>query len=329
MQKKEISIEGVDPLIFLGIENANWRALKAGFPQMKLVTRGDLVIASGSAEDVGRFDEVLRMILWHVERYNQLGEDDVHRLLGEDEAKVLAQSKKDDTLVYGQGGQRITARTPNQQRLVDAIRSNDMVFAVGPAGTGKTYTAVAMAVAALKDKRVKKIVLTRPAVEAGENLGFLPGDLKEKLDPYLQPLYDALTDMLPFDKVADHLEKGVIEIAPLAFMRGRTLDKAFVILDEAQNTTVAQIKMFLTRMGKEAKFVITGDVSQIDLPHKQVSGLKYARKHLNDIDGISFIELDGSDVIRHRLVKAVIQAFERADQSESESNHSSKPSSTP
>lgn len=328
MQKKEISIEGVDPLIFLGIENTNWRALKAGFPQMKLVTRGDMVIASGSAEDVGRFDEVLRMILWHVERYNQLGEDDVHRLLGEEEAKVLAQSKKDDTLVYGQGGQRITARTPNQQRLVDAIRSNDMVFAVGPAGTGKTYTAVAMAVAALKDKRIKKIVLTRPAVEAGENLGFLPGDLKEKLDPYLQPLYDALTDMLPFDKVADHLEKGVIEIAPLAFMRGRTLDKAFVILDEAQNTTVAQIKMFLTRMGKEAKFVITGDVSQIDLPHKQVSGLKYARKHLNDIEGIAFIELDGSDVIRHRLVKAVIQAFERADQSELESNQTSKPSST-
>lgn len=317
MQKKEISIEGVDPLLLLGVENANWRIVKNAFPRLKLVSRGDTVIAEGTAEDVGRFDEVFRMMLWHAERYNRLNEDDLHRLLGEDEGQLMAQSKRDDTLVYGPNGVRITARTRNQQRLVDAIRQDDMVFAIGPAGTGKTYTAVAMAVAALKDKRVKKIVLTRPAVEAGENLGFLPGDLKEKLDPYLQPLYDALTDMLPFDKVADYLEKGVIEIAPLAFMRGRTLDKAFVILDEAQNTTVAQIKMFLTRMGKEAKFVVTGDASQIDLPHKQVSGLKYARKVLPNIDGISFIELDGSDVIRHRLVKAVIEAFEKAEESPS------------
>lgn len=314
MQKKEISIEGVDPLLLLGVENANWRIVKHAFPRLKLVSRGDTVIAEGTAEDVGRFDEVFRMMLWHAERYNRLNEDDMHRLLGEDEGQLITQSKRDDTLVYGPNGVRITARTRNQQRLVDAIRQDDMVFAIGPAGTGKTYTAVAMAVAALKDKRVKKIILTRPAVEAGENLGFLPGDLKEKLDPYLQPLYDALTDMLPFDKVADYLEKGVIEIAPLAFMRGRTLDKAFVILDEAQNTTVAQIKMFLTRMGKEAKFVITGDASQIDLPHKQTSGLKYAHRVLPHVDGISFIELDGSDVIRHRLVKAVISAFEKAEE---------------
>ena len=314
MQKKEISIEGVDPLLLLGPENTNWRILKSAFPKLHLITRGDTVFAQGAAEDVGRFDEVLRMILWHIERYNALGEDDIHRLIGADESQLLTQSKKDDTLVYGPNGNRITARTSNQQRLVDAIRKDDMVFAIGPAGTGKTYTAVAMAVAAFKDKRVKKIILTRPAVEAGENLGFLPGDLKEKLDPYLQPLYDALTDMLPYDKVADYLEKGLIEIAPLAFMRGRTLDKAFVILDEAQNTTVAQIKMFLTRMGKEAKFVVTGDASQIDLPHKQTSGLKYAKRLLPYIDGISFIELDGSDVIRHRLVKAVIQAFEKSEE---------------
>jgi phosphate starvation-inducible PhoH-like protein len=240
--------------------------------------------------------------------------DDVRRLLTADEFTMKKQSQKDDTLVYGPGGNRISARTPNQQTLVDEIRANDMCFAVGPAGTGKTYTAVAMAVAALKDRRVKKIILTRPAVEAGENLGFLPGDLKEKLDPYLQPLYDALTDMIPFDKVADHLEKGVIEIAPLAFMRGRTLDKAFVILDEAQNTTVAQIKMFLTRMGRDAKFVITGDATQVDLPRHQGSGLAYAQRHLQNIEGIGFVQLTASDVIRHRLVKAVIAAFEKADE---------------
>ena len=314
MQKKEISIEGVDPLVLLGAENTNWRILKSAFPKLHLTTRGDTVFVKGTAADVGRFHEVLRMILWHIERYNALAEDDIQRLIGADETRLLAQSKKDDTLVYGPNGNRITARTHNQQLLVDAIRQNDMVFAIGPAGTGKTYTAVAMAVSALKDKRVKKIILTRPAVEAGENLGFLPGDLKEKLDPYLQPLYDALTDMLPFDKVADYLEKGVIEIAPLAFMRGRTLDKAFVILDEAQNTTVAQIKMFLTRMGKEAKFVVTGDDSQIDLPQKQASGLLYARRLLSSINGISFVELDGSDVIRHRLVKDVIKAFQKSEE---------------
>jgi phosphate starvation-inducible PhoH-like protein len=278
------------------------------------VTRGETVSVKGVPEDVGRFEEVMRMIVWHIERYQSMDIDDVRRLLTADEFTMKKQSQKDDTLVYGPGGNRISARTPNQQTLVDEIRANDMCFAVGPAGTGKTYTAVAMAVAALKDRRVKKIILTRPAVEAGENLGFLPGDLKEKLDPYLQPLYDALTDMIPFDKVADHLEKGVIEIAPLAFMRGRTLDKAFVILDEAQNTTVAQIKMFLTRMGRDAKFVITGDATQVDLPRHQGSGLAYAQRHLQNIEGIGFVQLTASDVIRHRLVKAVIAAFEKADE---------------
>lgn len=319
MQQKEISIQSVDPLILLGNDNEKWRLIQKQLPALKLIARGDTIIAKGSLEDLGRFDEVMRMLLWHVERYQKLSDDDIYRLLNADESEVLRQSKKDDTLVFGPGGHRIVARTPNQQLLVDSIRANDMTFAVGPAGTGKTYTAVAMAVSALKDKRVRKIVLTRPAVEAGENLGFLPGDLKEKLDPYLQPLYDALTDMLPFEKVADHIDKGVIEIAPLAFMRGRTLDKAFVILDEAQNTTVAQMKMFLTRMGRDAKFAITGDVSQVDLPRKQMSGLLYAQRNLKDIEGIGMVQLTGEDVVRHRLVRAVIHAFEVADAAQHDS----------
>ena len=316
MQQKEISILSVDPLILLGNDNEKWRLIQKQLPALKLIARGDTIIAKGSLEDLGRFEEVMRMLLWHIERYQKLSDDDIYSLLNADESEVQRQVKKDDTLVYGPGGHRITARTPNQQILVDTIRANDMTFAVGPAGTGKTFTAVAMAVAALKDRRVRKIVLTRPAVEAGENLGFLPGDLKEKLDPYLQPLYDALTDMLPFDKVADHLEKGVIEIAPLAFMRGRTLDKAFVILDEAQNTTVAQMKMFLTRMGRDAKFVITGDVSQVDLPRQQMSGLLYAQRHLTEIEGIGIVQLTGADVVRHRIVRAMIHAFEVADASQ-------------
>jgi len=319
MQQKEISIQSVDPLILLGNDNEKWRLIQKQLPALKLIARGETIIAKGSLEDLGRFDEVMRMLLWHVERYQKLSDDDIYRLLNADESEVLRQSKKDDTLVFGPGGHRIVARTPNQQLLVDSIRANDMTFAVGPAGTGKTYTAVAMAVSALKDKRVRKIVLTRPAVEAGENLGFLPGDLKEKLDPYLQPLYDALTDMLPFEKVADHIDKGVIEIAPLAFMRGRTLDKAFVILDEAQNTTVAQMKMFLTRMGRDAKFAITGDVSQVDLPRQQMSGLLYAQRNLKDIEGIGMVQLTGEDVVRHRLVRAVIHAFEVADAAQHDS----------
>ena len=225
----------------------------------------------------------------------------------------MKEAGKNDVLVHGPGGHRVMARTPNQHKLVEAIKENDMVFAVGPAGTGKTYTAVAMAVRALKDKRVKKIILTRPAVEAGENLGFLPGDLKEKLDPYLQPLYDALTDMLPYDKVAEHMDKGVIEVAPLAFMRGRTLDKAFVILDEAQNSSIPQMKMFLTRMGRDAKFIITGDESQVDLPNKQKSGLAHALSALNKVDGICIIRLKGVDVMRHRLVRTIISAFEKKE----------------
>ena len=310
MQQKEISIRGVDPLIFLGPENENWRSIRNGFGALHLMTRGETITAKGSVEDLGRFEEVIRMIVWHIERYQSLNVDDIDRLLSSDESTVMRQSQKDDTLVYGPGGNRIMARTPNQQTLVDSIRANDMCFAVGPAGTGKTYTAVAMAVAALKDRRVKKIILTRPAVEAGENLGFLPGDLKEKLDPYLQPLYDALTDMIPFEKVADHLEKGVIEIAPLAFMRGRTLKNSYIILDESQNTTREQMKMFLTRIGFNSTAVITGDTSQIDLPTRGQSGLLHVYDVLKGVEGISFSRFVSKDTIRHPLVTKIVDAYE-------------------
>ena len=321
MHETILSLEGLDLMAFLGQENANLRALKARFPKLRIVARGTELKAMGDHEDLGRFEEVMRMIIWHVDRYNTIGEDDIDRLTKTEEASLLQNASHDDVIVYGPGGLKVTARTPNQRRLVEVIRDHDMVFAVGPAGSGKTYTAVAMAVAALKDRRVKKIILTRPAVEAGENLGFLPGDLKEKLDPYLQPLYDALTDMLPYERVADHMEKGVIEVAPLAFMRGRTLDKAFVILDEAQNATTAQMRMFLTRMGRDAKFVITGDGSQVDLPRNQRSGLLDALRILKDVEGISTVRLTGMDIIRHRLVSSIVARFDvddakRADEAE-------------
>ena len=300
-------------MAFLGQGNRNLRALKAHFPKLRIVVRGTELKAMGDREDLGRFEEVMRMVIWHVDRYNSIGEDDIERLSKAEEAALLQNASNDDVIVHGPGGLRVTARTPNQRKLVDAIREHDMVFAVGPAGSGKTYTAVAMAVSALKDRRVKKIILTRPAVEAGENLGFLPGDLKEKLDPYLQPLYDALTDMLPYERVADHMEKGVIEVAPLAFMRGRTLDKAFVILDEAQNATTAQMRMFLTRMGRDAKFVITGDGSQVDLPRNQRSGLLDALRILSDVEGIATVRLTGVDIIRHRLVSSIVDRFDVDD----------------
>ena len=313
MHETILSLEGLDQMAFLGQGNANLRALQARFPKLRIVARGTELKAMGDREDLGRFEEVMRMVIWHVDRYNSIGEDDIERLTKTEEASLLQHASHDDVIVYGPGGLKVSARTPNQRRLVEAIRDNDMVFAVGPAGSGKTYTAVAMAVAALKDRRVRKIILTRPAVEAGENLGFLPGDLKEKLDPYLQPLYDALTDMLPYERVADHMEKGVIEVAPLAFMRGRTLDKAFVILDEAQNATSAQMRMFLTRMGRDAKFVITGDGSQVDLPRNQRSGLLDALRLLEDVEGIATIRLTGMDIIRHRLVSSIVDRFDADD----------------
>lgn len=269
--------------------------------------------AVGSDDELQRFDDFLSLIFWHIDKYHSITLQQLERMVLGEVSPPDIQTPNGDVLVFGPGGNKITARTPNQKIMVDLMSKNDMLFAIGPAGSGKTYTAVALAVKALKDKEVRRIVLTRPAVEAGENLGFLPGDLKEKLDPYLQPLYDALMDMIPYDKLAEYMEKGVIEIAPLAFMRGRTLDKAFVILDEAQNATVTQMKMFLTRMGAQAKFVITGDSTQIDLPRNQPSGLMRSVELLRGVEGIGVIELTGSDVIRHPLVKRVISAFEKME----------------
>jgi len=309
---REILIPAIDPLELFGPNNNKFKLLCSRFPKLKIVARGNIIKANGDNTELDHFADKLSLVFWHIEVYNSLHLNQLERILdGEVQEEKPASKNGDDILVYGPGGNKVTARTANQKRMVVACDNNDMVFAIGPAGTGKSYTAVALAVRALKEKQVKRIVLTRPAVEAGENLGFLPGDLKEKLDPYLQPLYDALMDMLPYEKLADYMDKGVIEIAPLAFMRGRTLDKAFVILDEAQNATVGQMKMFLTRMGSSAKFIITGDATQIDLPKVQASGLMKSVELVRNIDGIAVIELDGSDVIRHKLVKKIIEAFER------------------
>ena len=274
---------------------------------------------SGEKQALDHFEEKIQVMLVHINKYNKLTEGDIDSILENEGQESVRDGSGDEVLVFGNNGLKVTARTLNQRRLVEASNKNDMVFAVGPAGTGKTYTAVALAVRALKNKEVRKIILTRPAVEAGENLGFLPGDLKEKLDPYLQPLYDALRDMIPPEKLAAFIEQGTIQIAPLAFMRGRTLDHAFVILDEAQNTTESQIKMFLTRMGKSARFILTGDPSQIDLPRNQKSGLVKALNVLKAVEGISIIRLSENDVIRHKLVKRIISAFK-----EEENNNETK-----
>lgn len=307
MIEKLITIVGVDPVEVLGANDANLRIIRGLFPKLNLVARGDTVKVSGTAEEIAAFEERFAELVEHVTRYNDMPRKVLDDIMGGGSSP--SDGEDADVLVYGNAGVRVKARTPNQQKLVDAVRTSDMVFAIGPAGTGKTYTAVALAVKALKERKVRRIILTRPAVEAGENLGFLPGDLREKLDPYLQPLYDALKDMIPATRLADHLEEGVIQIAPLAFMRGRTLDHAFVILDEAQNATLPQLKMFLTRMGRNAKFVITGDVTQVDLPDRQPSGLMPAVAMLRDVEGINVVELDEKDVIRHALVTKVLIAF--------------------
>ena len=304
----------INPREFFGQQNINIETLKRFFPKIKIVARGNTIKAYGEEEILEEFDSRLMTLVEHFSKYNKLDENIIERLLtGEIETNIDGKNHHDEVIVHGVGGKLIKAETPNQKRLVETTSKNDMVFAVGPAGTGKTYTSVALAVAALKNKRVKRIILTRPAVEAGENLGFLPGDMKEKLDPYMQPLYDALRDAIPAEKLESYIEKGVIQIAPLAFMRGRTLDHAYVILDEAQNTTRAQMKMFLTRMGKNAKFIITGDPGQIDLPRRVVSGLKEALLVLKDVKGIGIIHLDDKDVIRHRLVKKVIDAYKNIE----------------
>ena len=311
-----IELVGINPAEFFGVNDANLRYLKTFFPKLKIIARGNTILLNGVDEVMDEFERKFELLVAHFNKFNFLSENSIDNLMLSDGLKLLSNDDGSETLVHGNGGVKIKARTVNQKKLVQEINLKDMVFAIGPAGTGKTYTAVAMAVRALKAKEVKRIVLTRPAVEAGENLGFLPGDLKEKLDPYLMPLYDALRDMIPHEKLADMLEFGVIEIAPLAFMRGRTLDKAFVILDEAQNTTPMQMKMFLTRMGMTAKFVITGDMTQVDLPHKQKSGLAHVLDVLKDIEEIGVIRLGQSDIIRHSLVKKIVTAFEEAEEKE-------------
>jgi len=305
-----IELEELSPKDFFGAQNANIKLLRKYFPKLKIVARDNKVKAYGDEDLLEEFERRFHMLMEHFMKYNKIDENSIERVLtsqSKDDYETSAQS--DEVLVHGANGRLIKAQTVNQRKLVESIRKNDMVFAIGPAGTGKTYTGVAMAVRALKNKEVKRIILTRPAVEAGENLGFLPGDLKEKLDPYMQPLYDALRDMIPAEKLAHYIENGTIQIAPLAFMRGRTLDNAFVILDEGQNTTHNQMKMFLTRMGKNAKFMLTGDPGQIDLPRRTISGLKEALLILKDVEGVGIVYLDDKDVIRHKLVKKIIQAY--------------------
>jgi phosphate starvation-inducible PhoH-like protein len=313
LESRKIIIEGINPADLFGINNINLKHLKTFFPKLSILSRGNVVIIEGEQVMMDAFEAKFELIQQHFNTYNVLSINNIDNLMLEDGASLISNGQDDEILVHGTSGNKIKARTVNQKKMVQAVLDHDMVFAVGPAGTGKTYTAVALAVRALKAKEVKRIVLTRPAVEAGENLGFLPGDLKEKLDPYLMPLYDALRDMIPSDKLANMIEMGIIEIAPLAFMRGRTLDKAFVILDEAQNTTTLQMKMFLTRMGMTAKFVITGDITQVDLPLRQKSGLNFALEILEGIDEIAIIRLGKSDIIRHKLITKIIDAFENAE----------------
>ncbi|HEX6179852.1 MAG TPA: PhoH family protein, partial [Chitinophagaceae bacterium] len=314
MTETIINLETVNPIEFFGVNNGKLDLLKKKFPLLKILSRGTQVKLSGSPEQVETAKEKIELIVQYLERNGHLSENYFEQILGGDDAETVdhfVDRNPNDILVFGPNGKTVRARTANQKKLVQMTEKNDIVFAIGPAGTGKTYTAVAMAVRALKNKVVKKIILTRPAVEAGESLGFLPGDLKEKIDPYLRPLYDALDDMIPADKLGYYMSTRTIEIAPLAYMRGRTLDNAFIILDEAQNATDLQLKMFLTRIGANAKAIITGDITQIDLPKNQRSGLEKASRILRNVDGIAHIELDEEDVVRHRLVKAILRAYDK------------------
>lgn len=312
MNELTINIEQVNPIDFFGVNNSKLSHVKKKFPLLKIVSRGTKLKAAGSEEELEVFEAKMNVLLNYLEKYGKLSTDNIDELLNDDEkVKETLPTDNNNIIVYGSNGNIVRARTANQKKMVEVSAQNDILFAVGPAGTGKTYTAVALAVKALKDKQVKRIILTRPAVEAGESLGFLPGDLKEKIDPYLRPLYDGLYDMIPGEKLSYYFENHIIEVAPLAFMRGRTLDKAFIILDEAQNTTVSQLKMFLTRIGPSAKCIITGDMSQIDLPKHQKSGLGVAINLLKNIKGIGHVELTTKDVIRHPLVGKIITAFDK------------------
>lgn len=303
----------VDPQLFYGEDNTNINHIRTLFPKLKIVARGTKLIAFGEEHLLADFQQQLEKLIAYATKYNRLDHRAIDSILSTTESENSEKESETDIIVHGVNGKVIRPQTKNQVKLVSLMHKNDMVFAIGPAGTGKTYVGVALAVKALKEKQVKRIILTRPAVEAGENLGFLPGDLKEKLDPYMQPLYDALRDMIPHEKLNAFIEAGIIEIAPLAFMRGRTLDNAFVILDEAQNTTHAQMKMFLTRMGRNAKFMITGDPGQVDLPRKVSSGLKEAMLILQNVKGIAFLHLDDKDVVRHPLVRSIIDAYKTAE----------------
>ena len=309
-----INLETVNPIEFFGVNNRKLDLLKKKFPLLKILSRGTQIKLSGAPEQIDQAKEKIDLVVQYMERNGDLSDNYFEQILGGDDAETIdnfVDRNPNDILVFGPNGKTVRARTANQKRMVSAADKNDIVFAIGPAGTGKTYTAVALAVRALKNKQVKKIILTRPAVEAGENLGFLPGDLKEKIDPYLRPLYDALDDMIPADKLGYYMSTRTIEIAPLAYMRGRTLDHAFIILDEAQNTNDLQLKMFLTRIGANAKAIITGDPTQVDLPRNMQSGLWKASRILQNIDGIAHIQLDEEDVVRHRLVKAIIKAYDK------------------
>lgn len=313
MTEAIINLETVNPIEFFGINNSKFDLLKKKFPLLKILSRGSQVKLSGQAQEVANAQERIGQVVKYLERNGHLSEQYFSQILGDDdnEGPIIQDTNSNDILVFGPNGKVIRAKTANQKLMASVAEKNDIIFALGPAGTGKTYTAVALAVRALKNKAVRKIILTRPAVEAGESLGFLPGDLKEKIDPYLRPLYDALDDMLPSDKLTYYMANRIIEIAPLAYMRGRTLDNAFIILDEAQNTTDLQIKMFLTRIGPSAKAIITGDLTQIDLPKNQKSGLVKATRILKNIEGIAHVELDEADVVRHRLVKQIIRAYDK------------------
>ena len=314
MNERIIKIKNIDPKELFGLRNKNLDFIKSSFPKLKIITRGDEIKVFGDESLLIEFESKIEIIFNYFLEYNSISENEIETLVKSGSiSEIKTSNKSHGAILHGVGGKVIKAKTINQRKIVDSIIKNDMVFAIGPAGTGKTYTAVALAVKALKERQVKRIILTRPAIEAGENLGFLPGDLKEKLDPYMQPLYDALRDMIPTEKLNDYIEKGIIQIAPLAFMRGRTLDNAFVILDEGQNTSHAQMKMFLTRMGKNAKFLLTGDPGQIDLPRRVSSGLKEALLILKDVKGVGMILLDDRDVIRHRLVKDVIEAYKNIE----------------
>lgn len=311
MIEKVLVLDDVDPVVFYGACNANMRMMKSLYPKLRILARDNVVKVMGADEDLRAFEGLFNKMIDHCVRYNALEEEDIVMLLNGTKTK---EESAEHVIVYSTMGKPIKARTENQVRLVQACEHNDMVFAVGPAGTGKTYVSIAIAVKALKKKEIRKIILSRPAVEAGEKLGFLPGDMKEKIDPYLQPLYDALEEMIPPAKLQEYMDSNIIQIAPLAFMRGRTLNDAVVILDEAQNTTSSQIKMFMTRMGQNTKMIITGDCTQIDLPYSQKSGLIEAMHILGNVDGIAFVNLDKSDIVRHRLVSQIVAAYEKESQ---------------